>query len=175
MRKIAYLMFLAALLIAGPTFADDKPDADKTPDAVVAAAKKLAGDAKYELEKETKGKTSVYVAEWEVEGKDHEAVFNPSGKLLKEEAEVDAESVPAVVREAAAKVFGADAKMAFDKITIHGEDGVKVLYDAESGDKDLTLDAKGTVVEDDDDDDEDDEDDDDDDEEDDEDDDEDDD
>jgi len=164
--KTFMALALGALIFAGAAFAadTDKPATDKaatdkaateTPEAVTAAFKKLAGDAKVTIEAKKHRKKTFYIGEWTSSEKDHEAVVDAKGTVLKEEAEVDAESVPENVRTAAAELLGKDATIKYDKITVHIGDKTKVVYDAESGDKEVTIDTDGKKVKGDDDDDDD--------------------
>ena len=166
LMKTVMALALGALIFAGAAFAadTDKPATDKastdkaateTPEAVTAAFKKLAGDAKVTIEAKKHKKKTFYIGEWTSNDKDHEAVVDARGTVLKEEVEVDAESVPEAVRKAAAELLGKDATIEYDKITLHIGDTTKVVYDAESDDKEVTIDTDGKKIKGDDDDDDD--------------------
>jgi ribosomal protein L16/L10AE len=115
-------------------------------EAAKKALQKLAGDAKIEIESEGKN----WKAEWEADDKDHEAVVDAEGKLIRSEEDIDAKDAPEAVRKAAAKLFGEDTFVEFTKIVI--TDGEKTLYEADSKKGEALFDATGAVVEDDDDD-----------------------
>ncbi|MBZ0136671.1 MAG: hypothetical protein K8I27_09890 [Planctomycetes bacterium] len=162
---IACLALVLSVMAVGGFISADSEAVAEIPAQVTDTVKKLAGDAKFEVEKKTSKKKTFYVAEWKSDDSEHEVLLDGDGKLLREEQGVKAEAVPAKVRESAAKLLGAEATIKWDKITIHAEGGAKVVYDADSGKKEITLNEAGILVDDDDDDeDEDDEDEDDDDE-----------
>lgn len=125
---------------------EEKKDAEKA--EVTAAAKtalqKLAGDATIKVEAEGKN----WKAEWEANDKDHEAIVDAEGKLIRSEEDIDAKDAPEAVRTAAAKQFGEDTFVEFTKITI--AEGNKTYYEADSKKGDAFFDANGVAVDEDD-------------------------
>jgi hypothetical protein len=132
---------------AKPTPPPNKKEVKEKKAEITEAAKKalakLAGDAKYTTERAGKN----WKAEWTVDGKDHEAIVDGEGKLLRTEDDVDAKDVPEAVRKAAAKHFGEDIFVDFVKIT----KGETVFYEADSKKGEVVFDAAGNVTDDDDD------------------------
>ena len=158
--KAALLVTLISFCAAGMTaqVAIRKADGDKKEEKkeekkeITEAAKKaltkLAGDAK--LKTEAAGAN--WKGEWEVDDKDHEAIVDAEGKVLRTESEVDAKDVPEAVCTAATTKFGEDVFVEFTKIT----KGDKVIYEVDSKKGEAHFDAQGAVVADDDDEDDDD-------------------
>ena len=114
-------------------------------EAAKKALQKLAGEAKIEIESEGKN----WKAEWEVGDRDHEAIVDAEGKLIRTEEDIDAKDAPEAVRKAAAKLFGEDIFVEFTKIVI--TEGEKTYYEADSKKGEAMFDAAGAVVEDNDD------------------------
>lgn len=96
---------------------DDEDDLTiaEIPPAAIAALQKLAGGADFtELERDREGGVTIYEAEWDVNGVQHEAAVLDDGTLLETEETVAAADAPAGVRAAIAKHFG-DAKVVVEK------------------------------------------------------------
>lgn len=119
-RRVA-VIFGVALVACGGGLAlalDEHITLEQVPEAARAALVKLAGGAKFsELEKETSNGVVVYEAEWKVNGVEHEAAVLADGTLIETEEEVAADQAPAAVRAAAAKAFGANAKVSYERKT----------------------------------------------------------
>jgi uncharacterized membrane protein YkoI len=97
----------------------------QVPPAARTALLKFAGGAKItEVEREKKHGVTFYEAEWQVDGREHEAKVTADGDLMELEVEVDAKDVPAVVRRAAEKTFPGGAKLEYERKTV-------ILYEIE--------------------------------------------
>lgn len=91
------------------------------PPAALAALRKLAGDASItEYEEETENGHTYYEGSWTTgDGRDTEGVVTADGGVIEVEEEVGTDGVPAAVREAFAKLAGADAKGSFERTIVY--------------------------------------------------------
>jgi len=117
---------------------------DQVPAAARKALLKHAGGAKIiEVEREKEHGVVLYEAEWEVGGREHEAKVTTGGDLMELEEVVGANEVPPAVLRAAKKVFGAGAKVEYERKTI-------TLYEVEAKvngkEREVLLTPAGTVV-----------------------------
>ena len=105
---------------------EEKLTMEQLPPRVKEAVQKLVGtDPIEEIEKEREHGIVVYEVEWTVNGKGREAEFTADGDLLELEEEVNADEVPAAVKQAAAKALGKTLAVKFERKTI-------ILYEAEA-------------------------------------------
>lgn len=117
---------------------------EQVPAAARKALMKHAGGAKItEVEREKEHGVVLYEAEWEAGGREREAKVTADGDLIELEEVVGANEVPAAVRRAAGKMFGAGAKVEYEKKTI-------TLYEVEAKvngkEREVLLTPAGTVV-----------------------------
>ncbi len=105
---------------------EEKVTMEQLPPKVKEAVQKVVGSNPIkEIEREREHGIVIYEVEWTVNGKEREAEFTADGHLLELEEEVNANEVPAAVRQAAAEALGKGLKVEFERKTI-------VLYEAEA-------------------------------------------
>lgn len=107
--------------------ADEKGKAQQVPQAVTDALKKLAKESPVDVE--TKGKEDArrYEAEWQADGKAHEAILNAAGNVLYTKDEVDSKEVPKAVQDAAMGKANANATLKYTVIRLNKGD--KTFYE----------------------------------------------
>ncbi len=104
---------------------DVKIPLDQVPPAAKAAILKHAAGAKItEIEKETHKGVTVYEAEWQVSGMEHEVCVTADGDVIETEAEIPASQAPAAVQAEIKKRFGPNAKVEVERKTF-------IMYEVE--------------------------------------------
>jgi uncharacterized membrane protein YkoI len=117
------------------------------PAAVQAAAKQAAGDATItEMSKEVEHGKTVFEAEFTMNGAEHAASFDESGKLIEDEVEIALSDLPKPVSEAVAKELPSGKPSEASKITADG----KTFYDVDvtvgSDEHELRVTTDGKLV-----------------------------
>ncbi len=138
MKKIFFGAFL--LLIGSGLYAQDRDlKASEVPSPVQSAFSQKfthASDVEWEKSKDN------YKVSFEVNDRDHKAVFTPSGKLVAQSAEVKGSDVPAAVRSAFAQQFANATDVEWKKT----DDRYKASFDVGRTDHKVTFTAGGELV-----------------------------
>lgn len=106
-----------------------------------------AGEAKVsEVEKEMHGGKTIYSAEFDRDGKEHEVYVAEDGKLLSREVEVSMDDLPAAVKETIQReTNGADVEE-LARVTKDGKTLYEAEWEADGKEREVLVSDDGKIV-----------------------------